>query len=90
MSEDLQPTGPGTRRRRVVAVVVGLVLAGLMVAPWPQGEHEPIILGVMPASLFFWILWTAGFVGYVAWIAYRWDPYAEIVRRNSPSSDDES
>lgn len=90
MTENRHPSTSGTRRRRVIAVVVGLILAGLMVHPWPQGEYEPIILGVIPASMFFWIVWTAAFVGYVAWIMYRWDPSAEIVERNSPSTDDES
>jgi phosphatidylserine synthase len=90
VTKNRQPSTSGTRRRRVIAVVVGLVLAGLMVQPWPQDEYEPMILGVMPASLFFWIVWTAAFVVYVAWIMYRWDPYAGVVERNTPSTDDES
>lgn len=74
----------GHSRRRtpaVVAVALGILLAALMVYPWPQHRAEPIIAGVIPAPLFFWIIWTGLFVGYVAWIAYRWDPYAAVVRR---------
>lgn len=71
----------------VIAAVVGIVLAALLVAPWPQHTPEPIILGVIPAPLFFWILWTALFVAYVAWIVVGWDPYADIVRRNGPPRD---
>lgn len=75
-------SGQGRRRTAVAAtVVLGFLLAALMVYPWPQHQAEPIIAGVIPAPLLFWILWTALFVGYVAWIAYRWDPYAAVVRR---------
>lgn len=82
----------GSPAKRVVAVVVGLVLAALMVWPWPQGQPEPIVLGIMPAPLFFWVLWTALFVGYVAWLAIGWDPYKDVVQRNlsaieSPSNE---
>lgn len=62
--------------------LLGVLLAALMVYPWPQHHAKPIIAGVIPAPLFFWIIWTALFVGYVAWIAYRWDPYAAVVRRS--------
>ncbi|SEE68828.1 hypothetical protein [Ruania alba] len=78
-----QSQAPRSRARAVTAIVLGIVLAALMVYPWPQHTATPIIGGVIPASLFFWILWTAAFVGYVAWIAYRWDPYAAVVRRSN-------
>ncbi|QOR70473.1 hypothetical protein IM660_18080 [Ruania alkalisoli] len=70
-----------SRATGVVAIVLGVLLAALMVYPWPQHTPTPIIGGVIPAPLFFWIIWTALFVGYVAWIAYRWDPYAAVARR---------
>lgn len=72
----------GSPVKRVFAVVLGVLLAGLMVWPWPQGTPEPIVFGVMPAPLFFWVLWTALFVGYVAWLAIGWDPYKDVVARN--------
>lgn len=80
------------RAPAIGAALLGLLLAALMVYPWPQHQESPIIAGVIPAPLFFWILWTALFVGYVAWVAYRWDPYADMVRRArsapvDPSSD---
>lgn len=77
-----QRDGGRNRAKGVVAVVLGLVLAGLMVWPWPQGTPEPVVFGVVPAPLFFWVLWTALFVGYVAWLVAGWDPYREVVRRN--------
>jgi len=77
----------GTTARGVVAVVVGLVLAVLMVLPWQRGNPEPIVLGVIPAPLFFWALWTALFIAYIGWLAYGWDPYREVVRRNTPEND---
>ncbi|UFU06257.1 hypothetical protein [Ruania halotolerans] len=81
-----------SRATGVVAIVLGVLLAALMVYPWPQHTATPIIAGVIPAPLFFWIIWTALFVGYVAWIAYRWDPYAAVARRAerlaAPSQDD--
>lgn len=70
----------------VVATVIGLVLAVLMVLPWPQNQARPMILGVMPASLFFWILWTTAFVLYVWWISVVWDPYRDVVRRYGPDA----
>lgn len=81
----------GSVAKGVVAVVLGLVLAGLMVWPWPQGQPEPIVLGVIPAPLFFWVLWTVLFIGYMAWLMLGWDPYKDVVRRNlAESSSDES
>lgn len=71
----------GSRTKAVLAVVLGVVLAALMVYPWPQGESEPIVLGIIPAPLLLWIIWTALFIAYVGWIAYRWDPYTAVVRR---------
>ncbi|MFC7405769.1 hypothetical protein [Georgenia alba] len=71
----------GNRTRAVLAVVLGVVLAALMVYPWPEGTATPIILGVIPAPLFFWVVWTGLFTAYLAWLAYRWDPYAAVVRR---------
>lgn len=72
----------GPTRRGVVAVVVGLVLCVAMVLPWKPGMSEPIVLGVMPAPLFFWVVWTALFIGYVGWLCRVWDPYRDVVRRN--------
>ncbi|WP_298328729.1 hypothetical protein [Haloactinopolyspora sp.] len=90
MSEDRRsPDLRMTRRRRTSAVVIGVLLAALLVLPWPQNMPKPIILGIIPAPLFFWVLWTGAFIAYVAWIAFRWDPYADVVRRNAPANDDE-
>ena len=77
----------GHRRRATIAVILGLILAALMVYPWPEHTPEPIILGVISAPLFFWFVWVAAFVGYVAWICYRWDPYAAIVHRAQAEED---
>lgn len=78
----------GRRRARgTVTVVLGVLLATLMVYPWPEHRAEPIILGIIPAPLFFWILWVAAFIAYVAWICYRWDPYAAIVHRAQAEED---
>ena len=80
-------TSRGQRVRATIAVILGLILAALMVYPWPEHTPEPIILGIVPAPLFFWALWVAAFVGYVAWICYRWDPYAAIVHRAQAEED---
>lgn len=77
----------GHRGRATIAVILGLILAALMVYPWPEHTPEPIILGVISAPLFFWAVWVAAFVSYVAWICYRWDPYAAIVRRAQAEED---
>ena len=79
----MNQSGRPRRRGPVIgAALLGLLLAALMVYPWPRHQAEPIIAGVIPAPLLFWIIWTALFVGYVAWMVYRWDPYAEVVRRS--------
>ncbi|GAA4431703.1 hypothetical protein GCM10023169_36520 [Georgenia halophila] len=75
------PPARGHRTRPAVAVVLGVLLAALMVYPWPEGTAEPIVLGVVPAPFLFWMIWTGLFILYVAWMAYRWDPYAAVVRR---------
>ncbi|HLS62004.1 MAG TPA: hypothetical protein VK060_01360 [Ruania sp.] len=75
------PRSAGRRTRWTIALVLGVLLAALMVYPWPEHTPEPIILGVVPAPLFAWIVWVAAFIAYVAWICYRWDPYAAVVQR---------
>ncbi len=71
--------------RGVIATVLGVVLSVLLVLPWKPRTPEPIVLGVMPAPLFFWVLWTALFIVYIGWLCVVWDPYGAVVRRNPPT-----
>lgn len=88
MGETRHSPAAGTSRRRIIAIIVGLILAALLVMPWPENTPEPIIFGVIPAPLFFWILWTGAFIAYIGWIAFRWDPYARVAERAmSPNAD---
>lgn len=56
---------------KVAVAGLAVVLALLNVYPWFPGEHEPVVLGLLPATLFFWLLWGLAFMGLLAYVAFR-------------------
>lgn len=81
MTKNGRPS-PNNWGKTTLVCAVGLVLAWLMVWPFPQGDSGPIVAGVIPTSYLLWIIWTTLFILLTAWIAYKWDPYADVVARN--------
>lgn len=65
---------------RIWLAVIAIVLTFLHAMPWLPGRHEPILFGVVPITIALWVLWTVAVMLVVAWISFRYDPYAPVVR----------
>lgn len=71
---------------RIWLAVIAIVLTLLHAMPWLPGRHEPILFGVIPITIALWVLWTVAVMLVVAWISFRYDPYAPVVREIESSS----
>lgn len=74
------PAG-SSRSVRIMLLLALPPLIFLHVYPWVPGHEEPLVLNIIPLPLLLWILWTAVLLAFVAYIAFRRDPYSYIAAR---------